>query len=116
MKPYEVEVLVGQVGDTPGENELFHILFDGSVADEQGYVAMGGRSDDLAVHLKGVYREGMTAEDAAKVAARALAAVEERTIEAEKLEVAVLDRTRSRRKFRRLGEDEIKGFVPAQAE
>jgi proteasome alpha subunit len=116
MKPYEVEILVGQVGDTPGENELFHILFDGSVADEQGYVAMGGRSDDLAVHLKDAYRKGMTAEDAAKVAARALAAVEERTIQAEKLEVAVLDRTRSRRKFRRLREDEIKGFVPAEAE
>src|SRR5439155_25781275 len=116
MKPYEVEILVGQVGDTPGENELFHILFDGSVADEQGFVAMGGRSDGLAVHLKDAYREGMTAEDAAKVAARALAAVEERAIEAEKLEVAVLDRTRSRRKFRRLREDEIKGIVPAQSQ
>src|SRR6266702_6032001 len=45
MKPYEVELLVGQVGESPGENELFHILFDGSVTDEQGFVAMGGRSD-----------------------------------------------------------------------
>jgi proteasome alpha subunit len=115
MKPYEVEILVGQVGDTPGENELYHILFDGSVADEQGYVAMGGRSEDLAVHLKDAYSEGMTAEDAAKVAARVLAAVEERTLEAEKLEVAVLDRTRSRRKFRRLREDEVKGIVPGQS-
>src|SRR5207244_3712205 len=45
MKPYEVEILVGQVGDTAGQNELFHLLFDGSVADEQGFVAMGGRAD-----------------------------------------------------------------------
>src|SRR5437867_10113829 len=43
MKPYEVELLVGQVGDNPAENELFHILFVGSVAGEQGFVAMGGR-------------------------------------------------------------------------
>src|SRR5438874_11726470 len=52
MKPYEVEILVGQVGETPGENELFHILFDGSVNDEHGFVAMGGRSDDLDAQLK----------------------------------------------------------------
>src|SRR5437762_13847124 len=37
IKPYEVELLIGQVGETTAENELFHILFDGSVADEKGY-------------------------------------------------------------------------------
>src|SRR6266700_8340208 len=41
MKPYEVEILVGQVGERPADSSLFHILFDGSVADEDGYVAMG---------------------------------------------------------------------------
>src|SRR6188474_2513582 len=40
MKPYEVEILVGEVGESPGENQLFHILFDGSVTDENGYVAI----------------------------------------------------------------------------
>src|SRR6266699_149006 len=33
MKPYEVEILVAQVGDSPSETSLFHILFDGSVGD-----------------------------------------------------------------------------------
>src|SRR5437762_4828093 len=52
MKPYEVEILVGQVGERPKENELFHILFDGSVADEKGYVAMGGKADELTTKLE----------------------------------------------------------------
>src|SRR5438132_9379636 len=47
MKPYEVEILVGEVGEEPTQNEIYHILFDGSVTDEQGFVAIGGRSDEL---------------------------------------------------------------------
>src|SRR3989442_3225354 len=64
MKPYEVEILVGQVGDGSGGNELFHILFDRSVADEQGFVAMGGRAEELTEHLKGGYREGLSLQEA----------------------------------------------------
>src|ERR671924_2112260 len=58
MKPYEVEILVGQVGETPGENELYHVLFDGSVTDQQGYVGIGGRADDLTGHLAESYQTG----------------------------------------------------------
>src|SRR2546430_11237065 len=47
MKPFEVEIVVGQVGETPAENELYHVLFDGSVTDQQGYVGIGGGGPDL---------------------------------------------------------------------
>src|SRR5919204_5822772 len=77
MKPYEVEILVGQVGETPGENEIFNIKFDGSVTDERGCVAMGGRSEDLAAKLKEAYREGLSLEEAVQMADRALSEVEE---------------------------------------
>src|SRR6266508_5110144 len=97
MKPYEVEIVVRQVGETPVENELFHILFDGSVADERGYVAMGGRSEELAAQLKGEYRDGLSMEDGARLAVRALSTVEESPVDAENLEAAMLDRTRDRR-------------------
>src|SRR6476660_10020149 len=47
MKPYEVEILVGEVdGDSEG-TVLYHILFDGSVTDEHGFVAIGGHAEDL---------------------------------------------------------------------
>src|SRR3989440_3620596 len=78
MKPYEVEILVGQVGERPDENELFHILFDGSVADQRGYVGMGGRSDELNARLKDAYQPDLSAEGAAELAVRALSEAEER--------------------------------------
>jgi proteasome alpha subunit len=114
MKPYEVELLVGQVGDKASENELFHILFDGSVADEQGFVAMGGRADDLNEHLKNGYAEGLSLADAVGMASAALARVEEKPSETAHLEAAVLDRTRGRRKFRRLTNGELATMVAAQ--
>jgi proteasome alpha subunit len=118
MKPYEVEILVGQVGDSPSENELFHILYDGSVTDKKGYVAMGGRSEDLAGHLRDDYREGLDLEGAVRLATTALSKVEANSVEAErleaeKLEAAVLDRTRGRRKFRRLADDDLARIVQA---
>jgi proteasome alpha subunit len=112
MKPYEVEILVGQVGDRPEESELFHILFDGSVTDEQGCVAMGGRSEDLSARLKSAYREGLSQQEAVQMAVRALSEVEERPVETVNVEAALLDRTRGRRKFRRLADTEVAGILP----
>jgi proteasome alpha subunit len=111
MKPYEVEILVGQVGDAPAENALFHILYDGSVTDEKGYVAMGGRSEDLATRLKEDYREALSLEDSVRLATTALSRVEDSPVQAENLEAAVLDRTRGRRKFRRLTDQELSGIL-----
>jgi proteasome alpha subunit len=113
MKPYEVEILVGQVGDSPAENELFHILYDGSVTDEKGYVAMGGRSEELAGHLRDEYKEELALKDAVLLATTALSKVEDGAVQAENLEAAVLDRTRGRRKFRRLTDQELAGIVRA---
>ena len=113
MKPYEVEILVGQVGDRPEENGLFHVLFDGSVTDEQGCVAMGGQSDALSTRLREAYRAGLSQAEAVQIAVRALSEVEERPVEAINVEAAVLDRTRGRRKFRRLTDQDIAGILPA---
>jgi proteasome alpha subunit len=111
MKPYEVEILVGQVGDRPEENELFHILFDGSVSDEEGFVAMGGRSEELTDRLKEGYREGMSLGEAVRLAVRALSEVEARPVPADHVEAAVLDRNRARRKFRRLTDPEVSDLL-----
>jgi proteasome alpha subunit len=116
MKPYEVEILVAQIGEAPGDDSMFHILFDGSVTDEQGYVAMGGRSDELSAKLQETFAPGLALDRAVNVAVEALSAIEERSLEAGRLEVAVLDRTRARRKFRRLSEDVVAGIVTAPPE
>jgi proteasome alpha subunit len=115
MKPYEVEILVGQVGERPEENELFHILFDGSVADQKGYVGMGGRSDELNTRLKDAYQDDLSLADGLEMAVRTLSEVEERQIRVDTLEAAVLDRTRERRKFRRLSDRDLGEAVPSSA-
>jgi proteasome alpha subunit len=111
MKPFEVEILVGQVGDTPRENELFHVLFDGSVTDQQGFVGIGGRAEDLMRHLEESYQERWDLPTAVRAAVRALADTEEREIPADQTEAAILDRTRNRRKFRRLPDSDVDAYL-----
>src|SRR5437763_4260847 len=94
MKPYEVEILVGQVGESQGENELYHVLFDGSVTDEHGYVGIGGAAEDVTEKLKDHYTEGADLPSAVRAAVQALGEVDSRTLEAGSVEAAVVDRTR----------------------
>jgi proteasome alpha subunit len=107
MKPYEVEILVGEVGEQPEGNRIFNIKYDGFVADVKGSGGVGGRSDDLSARLKDGFRDGMSLQDAVRLAITALAEVEERPVSGENLEAAVLDRTRGRRKFRRLSDQDL---------
>ncbi|HVF12639.1 MAG TPA: proteasome subunit alpha [Actinomycetota bacterium] len=106
-KPYEVEILVAQVNDDASDNELYHILYDGSVADEEKFVAMGGKAEELATFLETNYSAGASLEDGLKLGARAMLEVEEREITPKTLEVAILDRKKERRKFRRLSDTEV---------
>jgi proteasome alpha subunit len=112
MKPYEVEILVGEISEDGGRNEVYHVLFDGSVNDEHGFVGMGGHADELSAALKDSYRDGWDLATSVREAAKALSAAEGREIEPSAIEAGVLDRTRSqRRKFRRLLSDEIARFL-----
>ncbi|MGH2706451.1 MAG: proteasome subunit alpha [Actinomycetota bacterium] len=107
LKPYEVEILVAQVGESGRRNELYHILYDGSVADEENFVAMGGQAEALAEYLKQNFKPSLPAAEALNLGVAALTEVEKREISAQNLEVAALDWTRERRKFRRFNQREL---------
>jgi proteasome alpha subunit len=108
MKPYEVEILVGEVDGEVEGTSIYHVLFDGSVTDEHGSVAVGGHAEELTEVLRQRYREGLDLAEAVRTAVQVLGTPESRTIDAEQIEAGVLDRTRSqRRKFRRLADDEL---------
>lgn len=111
MKPYEVEILVAAVGNEAGDDELYHILYDGSVADETSFVAMGGQSEDLTTYLHKNYQPGLSLADAVKLGVAALKEAENRTLPNGNLEVAVLDRNRERRKFARLPAKDLAALV-----
>jgi proteasome alpha subunit len=104
-KPYEVELVVAQVGEAPGDDQMYRITFDGSVADEHGFVAMGGQADQVAGILKDRYQAGMTIGGALAAAIAALSSQgngDRSDINASQLEVAALVRDRAHRTFRRI--------------
>jgi proteasome alpha subunit len=110
MKPYEVEILVGEVNGEIAGTSIYHVLFDGSVTDEHGFVAIGGHADDLTENLKEKYGPGWDLAAAVKNATDVLGSPESRTIEHDHIEAGVLERSQPRRrKFRRLTDDEVAG-------
>ena len=103
IKPFEVEVLVVEVAEQDGgKNEIYHILYDGTIEDERHYAAMGGQAEEIRRFLKDNYREGLPLAEALQLGLRALMVTQNKTLTERDLEVAVLDRTRERRKFLRI--------------
>jgi proteasome alpha subunit len=102
MKPYEVELVVAEVGEDAATDQMYRLTFDGSVFDEHGYVAMGGQVDSVSAALKDAYSDGMTLTGALKAGVQALERDSDGSLEATALEAAVLDRNREHRLFRRL--------------
>jgi proteasome alpha subunit len=107
QKPYEVELCIAQVGASPEADELYRITYDGSVMDEPGFMAMGGQAEAISNVLREEHDTAAELSAALALAAKALGSVggengQTRQIEAKQLEVAVLDRRRKGRTFRRI--------------
>ncbi|HXL90331.1 MAG TPA: proteasome subunit alpha [Streptosporangiaceae bacterium] len=131
-KPFEVEIVVAEVGDEPSDDQIYRITFDGSVTDESGFVVFGGDAAKVSAVLKERYSAGLSLEDAFAAALAALSALtppgapaasggsaaaangEQRTeLTASQLEVAILDRSREHRKFRRIRAARLEELVAA---
>ena len=114
-KPFEVEIIVAEVGESADSDQIYRITYDGSVTEEQGFVAVGGQADQLATVLKERYTDGMSLSQALAVALAALAAPangDGSDLTAAHLEVAVLDRShRTHRTFRRLEGDRLEALL-----
>ncbi len=112
LKPFEVEILLAQVGEQSGENELYRIAFDGSIFQERSFVAIGGRSETLLATLQqGAGDQLVELKTALNHCVSALKTVSEQDVTPDGLEVALLDRLRPGRKFRRLSHDEFSSLL-----
>jgi proteasome alpha subunit len=111
MKPYEVEVLVAEVGHVDDDHaEMYRVLYDGVVIDEHQYSVLGGSAEQIQESLKDQYSPGLDLGAAVRLGARMLATGEE-ALDAPQLEVALLDRSRPRRAFRRIRNTELEGIL-----
>ncbi len=112
MKPYEIEILVAQVGAAPADDELFHILYDGTVMDEEGATVLGGQAETIADTLTQRYRPDIGRDEAVRLGAEVLGAGGP-ALGADQLEVAFLDRAKERRAFQRLRGPELESTLAA---
>lgn len=100
LKPYEVEILIAELGVGDEENKLYRISYDGTLSDERHFAAIGGKAEGLVTALEELWREGMSLEEALEAGREAFRRAEER--EPEGWELVVLDAANGRRSFRRL--------------
>jgi proteasome alpha subunit len=106
MKPLEVEILVAEVGFTQESDQLFHIMYDGTLVDEQGMSVLGGDAESIADRLSDTWRKEDDLRSAVRGCVAALSGPD-RTLGAGDTEVAVLARSNGRRCFRRLDDAEV---------
>ena len=71
-KPYEVELIVAEVGAAPEDDQIYRLPHDGSIVDEHGSVAVGGNADQISSYLDQRHRDGMTLAEALKLAVESL--------------------------------------------
>ena len=132
QKPFEVELCLAGVGATPEGDQLYRVTYDGSITDEPQFVVMGGTTEPISAKLKDAYRPGLELGAAIGVAVEALQATgapaassssssssgtnggaqAARVLGVSALEVAVLDRSRPRRTFRRITGSVLRGLLP----
>ncbi|MFI5053336.1 MAG: proteasome subunit alpha, partial [Acidimicrobiia bacterium] len=112
MKPYEVEILLAQVGPTTADDELDHILYDGTVMDEEGCAVLGGQAEQIAEALESRYSATIDSAAAIRLGAAVLAGPDT-VLTADQLEVAIIDRSKTRRAFRRIDGEELDAILGA---
>ena len=118
QKPYEVELCVAEVGATPAQDQLYRLSYDGTIVDEPNFLVMGGQADAVAGQVREAYRPNLPLAEAMAVAVRGLGSVggengANRNLSADSLEVAVLDRNRGNRKFRRILGPALTSLLPS---
>ncbi len=110
VKPYEVEILLVEVGADQNTDQLFHIMYDGTLMDERGLSVLGGDAEAIGGRLRDTWSPGDVLDVAVRKCVAALAGPD-RTLQADGLEVAVLSRSIERRCFKRFDDQEIDAFL-----
>ncbi|WP_426995808.1 proteasome subunit alpha [Pseudarthrobacter sp. N5] len=121
QKPFEVELAVAEVGPTQDRDHLYRLTFDGSIADEQGFIVMGGQAEKVAAAVETGWTQELGFAAAIRLAVRGLVTESEASaLPARVVEVAVLDRSSesgrgTRRAFRRLANAEVVALLAEES-
>ncbi len=107
VKPYEVEIIIAEVGSAVEDDKLFRIQFDGTLRDANRLAVLGADEDEIADSVAGSIVPTMTLAAALSVACSAIEAATDHTVSPDAWETGFLERAGTRRTFRRLSIEEI---------
>ncbi|MGI9528154.1 MAG: proteasome subunit alpha [Acidimicrobiia bacterium] len=107
VKPYEVDIVVAEVGMTAEEDHLFHVQFDGTLRDAEGLAVLGSDEEAIAASMDAQHGADIALDTALAAACDAIEAAADHAIDLDGWETGYLDRSADRRTFRRLTQDEI---------
>jgi proteasome alpha subunit len=110
MKPMEVEILVAETGLEPDGDQMFHILYDGTVFDQRDTAVLGGDAEAISARLVEAFADGLDLAGAVRVGVSALAGPD-RELPTNELEVAQLSRGNGRRCFHRLTDADVAAIL-----
>ena len=106
MKPYEVEILVAELGRAGKGHQLYHVAYEGTITDEDRYTVLGGDAEPIKAKLQESWKADWDLARALKASIAALSD-EGRPLVAGDLEVAVLSDNHGRRCFKRLSDEDL---------
>ncbi len=110
VKPLEVEILIAELGATSDKDQLFHIMYDGTVLDEQRFIVIGGDADSIRTKIETGFTPNLSLKESAQLAITALSS-DDRKLTAHDLEVAVLQRNGTRRCFKRISDQSLEDLL-----
>jgi len=110
MKPMEVEILVAEVGLEPAGDQMFHILYDGTVNDHRNLAVLGGDAEAISARLDESYHVDLDLAEAVRSGVAALAGPD-RELPTNELEVAKLARGNGRRCFERIADEALTAIL-----
>jgi proteasome alpha subunit len=107
VKPYEVDILVAELGLTADSDSLFRIRFDGTLQDAGPTAVIGAEEEAIADGIASGFRNDMSLSEALVLATGAIATAMAREIGETAWEAGFLDRSAERRTFVRLAPEDV---------
>ena len=107
VKPYEVDILVAELGTDIASDKLFRVQFDGTLRDAQSFAVLGAGEESISETVRETLRSDMSVTEAAQLAITTITEAEGHDIDASAWETGFLDRSETRRTFTRLTADQL---------
>ncbi len=102
VKPYEVDIIVAELAATVDEDKLFRIQYDGTLRDADGLTVLGAGEEEITRVLTGSVASDTPMPVVFAAACDAIERAADREIAPDAWETGFLERTDTRRTFRRL--------------